>query len=143
MAQLSIYNGSVTSGGTDGTLITTGDILKYTGEKGELGTIVPYALRAALTTNVYNVSLSVIGSNPEWLQISKDGSTWGQKLEFANIGDTNTLFYVRANIPEGAEFGQTVLNRFLLKYVETVLTEGQVFYGTEFITTRSNDCCYQ
>lgn len=75
MAQLSIYNGSVTSGGTDGTLITTGDILKYTGEKGELGTIVPYALRAALTTNVYNVSLSVIGSNPEWLQISKDGST--------------------------------------------------------------------
>lgn len=124
MAQLSIYNGSVTSGGTDGTLITTGDILKYTGEKGELGIIVPYALRAALMTNVYNVSLSVIGSNPEWLQISKDGSTWGQKLEFANIGDTNTLFYVRSNIPEGAEFGQTVLNRFLLKYVETVLTEG-------------------
>ena len=32
MAQLSIYNGSVTSGRTDGTLITTGDILKYTGE---------------------------------------------------------------------------------------------------------------
>jgi hypothetical protein len=128
MAQLSIYNGSVTSGGTNGTLITTGDILKYTGEKGgekgELGNVVPYALRAALTTNVYNVSLSIIGSNPEWLQISKDGNTWGQKLEFANIGDTNTLFYVRSNIPEGAEFGQTVLNRFLLKYVETVLTEG-------------------
>lgn len=125
MAQLSIYNGSVTSGRTDGTLITTGDILKYTGEKGELGNVVPYALRAALTTNVfYNVSLSIIGSNPEWLQISKDGNTWGQKLEFANIGDTNTLFYVRSNIPEGAEFGQTVLNRFLLKYVETVLTEG-------------------
>lgn len=125
MAQLSIYNGSVTSGGTNGTLITTGDILKYTGEKGELGNVVPYALRAALTTNVfYNVSLSIIGSNPEWLEISKDGNTWGQKLEFANIGDTNTLFYVRSNIPEGAEFGQTVLNRFLLKYVETVLTEG-------------------
>lgn len=123
MAQLSIYNGSVTSGGTDGKLITTGDILKYTGES-ELGTIVSYALRAALTTNVYNVSLSVIGSNPEWLQISKDGNRWGQKLEFANIGDTNTLFYVRSNIPEGAEFGQTVLNRILLKYVETVLTEG-------------------
>jgi hypothetical protein len=65
MAQLSIYNGSVTSGGTNGTLITTGDILKYTGEKGELGNVVPYALRAALTTNVYNVSLSIIGSNPE------------------------------------------------------------------------------
>lgn len=125
MAQLSIYNGSVTSGGTDGTLITTGDILKYTGEKGELGNVVvTYALRAALTTNVYNVSLSIIGSNPEWLQISKDGNTWGQKLEFTNIGDTNTLFYVRSNIPEGAEFGQIVLNRFLLKYVETVLTEG-------------------
>ena len=120
MAQLSIYNGSVTSGGTNGTLITTGDILKYTGE----GNVVPYALRAALTTNVYNVSLSIIGSNLEWLQISKDGNTWGQKLEFANIGDTNTLFYVRSNIPEGAEFGQTVLNRFLLKYIETVLTEG-------------------
>lgn len=125
MAQLSIYNGSVTSGGTDGTLITTSDILKYTDKKGELGQhIVAYALRAALTTNVYNVSLSVIGSNPEWLQLSKDGNTWGQKLEFANIGDTNTLFYVRSNIPEGAEFGQTVLNRFLLKYIETVLTEG-------------------
>lgn len=123
MAQLSIYNGSVTSGGTNGTLITTGDILKYTDKKGELGHIA-YALRAALTTNVYNVSLSVIGSNPEWLQLSKDGNTWGQKLEFANIGDTNTLFYVRSNIPEGAEFGQTVLNRFLLKYIETVLTEG-------------------
>lgn len=124
MAQLSIYNGSVTSGGTDGTLITTSDILKYTDKKWELGHIVAYALRAALTTNVYNVSLSVIGSNPEWLQLSKDGNTWGQKLEFANIGDTNTLFYVRSNIPEGAEFGQTVLNRFLLKYIETVLTEG-------------------
>lgn len=124
MAQLSIYNGSVTSGGTDGTLITTSDILKYTDKKGELGHIVAYALRAALTTNVYNVSLSVIGSNPEWLQLSKDGNTWGQKLEFANIGDTNTLFYVRSNIPEGTEFGQTVLNRFLLKYIEIVLTEG-------------------
>lgn len=124
MAQLSIYNGSVTSGGTDGTLITTSDILKYTDKKGELEHIVAYALRAALTTNVYNVSLSVIGSNPEWLQLSKDGNTWGQKLEFANIGDTNTLFYVRSNIPEGTEFGQTVLNRFLLKYIETVLTEG-------------------
>lgn len=124
MAQLSIYNGSVTSGGTDGTLITTSDILKYTDKKGELGHIVAYALRAALTTNVYNVSLSVIGSNPEWLQLSKDGNTWGQKLEFANIGDTNTLFYVRSKIPEGAEIGQTVLNRFLLKYIETVLTEG-------------------
>lgn len=124
MAQLSIYNGSVTSGGTDGTLITTSEILKYTDKKGELGHIVAYALRAALTTNVYNVSLSVIGSNPEWLQLSKDGNKWGQKLEFANIGDTNTLFYVRSNIPEEAEFGQTVLNRFLLKYIETVLTEG-------------------
>ena len=124
MAQLSIYNGSVTSGGMDGTLITTSDILKYTDKKGELGHIVAYALRAALTTNVYKVSLSVIGSNPEWLQLSKDGNTWGPKLEFANIGDTNTLFYVRSNIPEGAEFGQTVLNRFLLKYIETVLTEG-------------------
>lgn len=124
MAQLSIYNGSVTSGGTDGTLITTSDILKYTNKKGELGHIVAYALRAALTTNVYNVSLSVIGSNPEWLQLSKDGNTWGPKLEFANIGDTNTLFYVRSNIPEEAEFGQTALNRFLLKYIETVLTEG-------------------
>lgn len=124
MAQLSIYNGSVTSGRTDGTLITTGDILKYTNKKGGLGHIVAYALRAALTTNVYNVSLSVIGSNPEWLQLSKDGNTWGPKLEFANIGDTNTLFYVRSNIPEEAEFGQTVLNRFLLKYIETVLTEG-------------------
>lgn len=124
MAQLSIYNGSVTSGGTDGTLITTSDILKYTNKKGEFGHIVAYALRTALTTNVYNVSLSIIGSNPEWLQISKDGNTWGQKLEFANIGDTNTLFYVRSNIPEGAEFGQTVFNRFLLKYAETVLTEG-------------------
>lgn len=124
MAQLSIYNGSVTSGGTDGTLINTSDILKYTNKKGELGHIVAYALRAALTTNVYNVSLSVIGSNPEWLQLSKDGNTWGPKLEFANIGDKNTLFYVRSNIPEGAEFGQTVLNRFLLKYIETVLTEG-------------------
>lgn len=124
MAQLSIYNGSVTSGGTDGTLITTSDILKYTDKKGELGHIVAYALRAALMTNVYNVSLSVIGSNPEWLQLSKDGNTWGPKLKFANIGDTNTLFYVRSNIPEGAEFGQTVLNRFLLKYIETVLTEG-------------------
>lgn len=124
MAQLRIYNGSVTSGGTDGTLITTSDILKYIDKKGELGHIVAYALRATLTTNVYNVSLSVIGSNPEWLQLSKDGNTWGKKLEFANIGDTNTLFYVRSNIPEGAEFGQTVLNRFLLKYIETVLTEG-------------------
>ena len=124
MARLSIYNGSVTSGGIDGTLITTSDILKYTDKKGELGHIVTYALRAALTTNVYNVSLSVIGSNPELLQLSKDGNTWGPKLEFANIGDTNTLFYVRSNIQEGAEFGQTVLNRFLLKYIETVLTEG-------------------
>ena len=125
MAQLSIYNGSVTSGKRDGTLITTGDILKYTEDAiNDIGNVVPYALRAALTTNVYNVSLSVIGSNPEWLQLSKDGNTWGKKLEFANIGDTNTLFYVRSNIPEGAEFGQTVLNRFLLKYIETVLTEG-------------------
>ena len=41
MAQLSIYNGSVTSGGTNGTLITTGDILKYTGERASLELLFP------------------------------------------------------------------------------------------------------
>lgn len=121
MAQLSIYNGTVTAGGTDGTLIETSDMLKYTGEKGALGDVVTYALRSALLTSVYNVELSIMGTNPEWLELSKDGNTWGQKLEFANIGDSNTLFYVRSNIPEGAEFGQTVLNNFLLKYVQTIL----------------------
>lgn len=121
MAQLSIYNGTVTAGATDGTLITTDTILKYTGNKGALGDTVTYALRSALATQVYNVKLSVNGTNPEWVELSKDGTTWTPSLEFANVNDVNTLFYMRCNIPVGAEYNQIVVNNFVLKYIETVL----------------------
>lgn len=120
MAQLGLYGGTVTAGATNGTLIATSDLLKYTGNKGALGDTVPYALRASLGANVYNVNLSVMGTNPDWIELSKDGETWAASLTFDNISDVNVLFFARANIPTGAAYNQVVLNSFFIKYIETV-----------------------
>lgn len=120
MAQLGLYGGTVTAGGTDGALLLTTNPLKYTAEKGSLGDAVKYALRCPIETNVYNVAISVIGTNPDWLELSADGQTWSSTLSFDNIGSTNTLFYARAHIPADAQYSATIVNNLLFKYIETV-----------------------
>lgn len=120
MATLGLYGGTVTAGGTDGALLLTTNALKYTAEKGSLGDAVTYGLRCTTGARAYNVALSVTGTNPDWIDLSTDGSTWQATVTFDQIGDTNTLFYARANIPADASYSQTVLNSLALKYIETV-----------------------
>ena len=124
MAQLGFYGGKVTEGGTDGALLLTTNPLKYAAEKGSLGDAVKYALRCSVETNVYNVTISVIGTNPDWLELSADAKTWGSTLFFSNIGSTNTLFFVRANIPADAQYSTAVVNNLVFKYIETVSEQG-------------------
>lgn len=120
MAQLGLYGGTVTAGGTDGALLSTTNALKYAAEKGSLGQPVAYALRCPIETNVYNVSLNITGTNPDWVELSADKQTWISALNFENIGSVNVLFYVRINIPAEAEYNSTIVNSLVLKYMETV-----------------------
>lgn len=120
MAQLGLYGGKVTAGGTDGALLSTTNALRYDAERGTLGTPVTYALRCPIETNVYNVAISIGGTNPDWVELSADGTIWGASVSFDNVGDINVLFYVRVNIPESAGYNQTVLNNMVLKYLQTV-----------------------
>lgn len=121
MAQLGLYGGTVTAGGTDGALLSTTNALRYAVERGTLGAPVTYALRCPIETNVYNVAISVTGTNPDWVELSTDRTTWGASVSFDNVGSVNTLFYVRINIPDDVAYNTTIVNSLVLKYIETVL----------------------
>lgn len=120
MAQLGLYGGSVTAGATDGALLSTANPLKYAGEKGALGDPVAYALRCPNGEHAYEIAISVAGTNPDWVTLSPDNIVWREAITIPQVGDINTLFYVKINIPEGAEYNQTIiLNTLLIKYLTT------------------------
>lgn len=118
MAQLGLYGGSVTAGATDGALLSTANPLKYAG----LGDPVAYALRCPNGEHAYEIAISVAGTNPDWVKLSPDNIVWREAITIPQVGDINTLFYVKINIPEGAEYNQTILNTLLIKYLETTTT---------------------
>lgn len=122
MAQLGLYGGTVTAGATDGALLSTANPLKYAGEKGALGNPVAYALRCPNGEHAYEIAISVAGTNPDWVTLSPDNIVWREAITIPQVGDINTLFYVKINIPEGAEYNQTILNTLLIKYLETTTT---------------------
>lgn len=122
MAQLGLYGGTVTAGATDGALLSTTNPLKYAGEKGALGDPVAYALRCPNGEHAYEIAISVAGTNPDWVKLSPDNIVWRDAINIPQVGDINTLFYVKINIPGGAEYNQTVLNTLLIKYLETTTT---------------------
>lgn len=119
MAQLGLYGGSVTAGATDGALLSTANPLKYAGEKGALGDPVAYALRCPNGEHAYEIAISVAGTNPDWVTLSSDNIVWHEAITIPQVGDINTLFYVKIHIPEGVEYNQTILNTLLIKYLET------------------------
>lgn len=119
MAQLGLYGGTVTAGATDGALLSTANPLKNAGEKGALGDPVAYALRCPNGEHAYEIAISVAGTNPDWVTLSPDNIVWREAITIPQVGDTNTLFYVKINIPEGVEYNQTILNNLLIKYLET------------------------
>ena len=122
MAQLGLYGGTVTAGATDGALLSTTNPLKYAEEKGALGDPVAYALRCPNGEHAYEIAISVAGTNPDWVKLSPDNIVWHDAINIPQVGDINTLFYVKINIPDGAEYNQTVLNTLLIKYLETTTT---------------------
>jgi len=114
--------GPVAAGATDGALLSTANPLKYAGEKGALGDPVAYALRCPNGEHAYEIAISVAGTNPDWVTLSPDNIVWREAITIPQVGDINTLFYVKINIPEGAEYNQTILNTLLIKYLETTTT---------------------
>lgn len=122
MAQLGLYGGTVTAGATDGALLSTANPLKYAGKNGAHGDPVAYALRCPNGEHAYEIAISVAGTNPDWVTLSPDNIVWREAITIPQVGDINTLFYVKINIPEGAEYNQTILNTLLIKYLETTTT---------------------
>ena len=89
---------------------------------GALGDPVAYALRCPNGEHAYEIAISVAGTNPDWVKLSPDNIVWRDAINIPQVGDINTLFYVKINIPDGAEYNQTVLNTLLIKYLETTTT---------------------
>ena len=105
-----------------GALLSTTNPLKYAEEKGALGDPVAYALRCPNGEHAYEIAISVAGTNPDWVKLSPDNIVWRDAINIPQVGDINTLFYVKINIPDGAEYNQTILNTLLIKYLETTTT---------------------
>jgi len=122
MAQLGLYGGAGTPRGTTGAALSTAAPPQYAGEKGALGDPVAYALRCPNGEHAYEIAISVAGTNPDWVTLSPDNIVWREAITIPQVGDINTLFYLKINIPEGAEYNQTILNTLLIKYLETTTT---------------------
>ena len=125
MSKIKIYMGSVTSGGTDGTLVSSGTgitpinsgAIKVPTSGYAEGSWIKLALRCdagyeTVLDGGIHAQVSIVDSTAvdKW-QLAPDNAgspgtpeTYGDPLDFAGqIGATNTLFWVRARVADTEE----------------------------------------
>lgn len=118
--RIKIYKGTVTSGGTDGTLVSSGTgaepirsgALQVPAEGYAAGSAIKLAVRCdsgyeTVESESKHATISIIDSThvDKWaLAPDDDGSPgvfedWGDPLEFlSQIDDTNTIFWAKARV---------------------------------------------
>jgi hypothetical protein len=107
MAYMHLYNGSVTSGGTDGAQVSEGAKANpivfgpLNAADNEVSTVQALAIRCetGYVTGA-TTTISPSGTNAAKIALSTDNSTWGaygdSLILASGITATNTLFYIKA-----------------------------------------------
>lgn len=119
MSALGIYTGSVTAGSTDGNLVNfDGGKILLSGYRDKTTAMQTLALRARAGSDypVVNLHVSVTGPKSDWYLISMDGSNFVKSLAFPYICK-NVLLYVKAVIPEDADYGLLTGNYLKFDYL--------------------------
>ena len=102
-----IYNGSVTTGGTDGNLVTEtavgGNRILIELHRGTESNEIPLAVRAT----VADCYLVQIASENNKIMLSLDSSHWASMVFFLFVGAENRLFYIKSVADENEEYGDT------------------------------------
>lgn len=107
---INIYSGTVTAGGTDGTLISNGDnssplSLVVNSSDTTPEAVAACAIRCQPTYNASDVTISFDGTNAsQWSICDTETGTYGSSLTLSSdVLTTNTLFYVKATATAGEE----------------------------------------
>lgn len=145
MANIRIYNGTVTAGGTDGAAVSegsgnnpiTGNLVVTAGSGAQ--TAIKCAIRCdtGYTTNGNTILKTMTESSGSYVsytgtnvQLAADnnyadsvaalaGATWVNSLTLQNVGATNTLFWVKMN----AAAGETPSNDSSIKVYYNAIVE--------------------
>lgn len=103
-----IYNGSVTTGGTDGDLVTEttvgGNRILLELNRGAESNVVPLAVRAT-TAACYLVQ--IVSDNGKIL-LSIDSVHWVKSIFLLTVGTNNSLFYIKSIAEQDENYGDTV-----------------------------------
>lgn len=116
---LSVYNGTITPGGTDGDLISNTNMVTLKGIRDNQA-LRTLALRAPGGAEYPVVCLKtyIIGPQADWFEISFDAAKFTTgKLQKFYIVNENVLLYIRCNIPEDADFGNNEMNYLVFDYL--------------------------
>ena len=99
---INIYKDNPTAGGTDGTAVSTGDSfaspIQFTldAEQSESRTM-KCAIRTGAGYKAQNVTISDLNDAEDRFKLCKTSSgTFTDEIFFAEVFDTNTIFYVKA-----------------------------------------------
>ena len=103
-----IYNGTVTSGGTDGNRVTEtavgGNQILIELHRGTESNEIPLAVRAT----VADCYLVQIASENGKTTLSLDAVHWSSTIFFLIVGIENCLFYIKSVADDDEEYGDTI-----------------------------------
>jgi len=117
MNALSIYGGAPTAGEQDGDLITNNRKIALVGARGLNTSVKVYAMRTpGFTRPACIVRATFGGLNKEWFEVSLDRRNWGSGFICPYVAGSNVLFFIRANIPEDADYGDNINNYLAFEY---------------------------
>jgi hypothetical protein len=107
---INLYTGTVTAGGTDGSLISNGDnssplSLVVNSSDATPEAKAACAIRCQPTYNASNVTLSFDGTNAaQWSISDTENGTYGATLTLpSDVLTTNTIFWVKATATAGED----------------------------------------
>lgn len=108
MAALAVYGGTVTAGGTDGNLIGFADgkiLLSGYRDKNTNTQVLGLRAPGGASFPVVNLNITVGGAQSSWIKLSTDGANFHSSVHINYMVNANVLLYVKASIPDDADYG--------------------------------------
>jgi hypothetical protein len=114
-----VYNGTVTTGGTDGKPVTPDNPILVSADRGTVSETQSFALRATGPLH-FLCKIKVTGKDADKVQLSFDGVTWSQSLFIEQADTVNRLFFLRTVVGEEEDYGDNTTVSLQLDYYQPV-----------------------
>ncbi|SHJ12723.1 hypothetical protein [Propionispora hippei] len=114
-----VYNGTVTTGGTDGKPVTQDNPIVVSADRGTVSEALNLALRATGPFH-FLCNIKVTGKDAEAVQLSLDGVTWSQNLFIQQADTVNRLFFLRTVVGDEEDYGDNTTVSLKLDYYQPV-----------------------